>query len=567
MSFKNMTIRAKLMTAFGMMVAIVMLVSGLGVHATSQGHDDFADFVTGNSARSALAADIRRAASARAIAARNLVLVTVPADRAAEEADVKAAHGRVTSLVVDLKAAIAASRAGEQEHKLFEDIERVESKYGPVALNIVGLALKDQREEAIAKMNGDCRPLLAQLIQAANAYIEYMKAQGLAEVKAADTAYATSRSILLAACAAAVAVAIALALSITRGLSRALGAEPAALGEAAQRVASGDLGPVEGASNAPAGSVLASLGDMQSSLARVVSEVRNSSDSIATGSAQIATGNTDLSQRTEQQASSLQETAASMEEMNATVRNNADTAQQATQLATSASAAVERGGSAVHQIVTTMEDITTSSRKIADIIGVIDGIAFQTNILALNAAVEAARAGEQGRGFAVVAGEVRSLAQRSAEAAREIKALIGTSVEKVETGSRLVVDAGTAMDDIVGQVKRVADLIGEISSATIEQTSGIGQVSTAVSQLDQVTQQNAALVEESAAAAESLRQQARQLADTVGIFKLGHDEPRAIAQHAPGRRLVAASAPKKQAVVAKPGAHADEPARRARQAT
>jgi methyl-accepting chemotaxis protein len=402
----------------------------------------------------------------------------------------------------------------------FAEIERVESRYGPVALAIVKLALADQRDEAIGRMNADCRPLLAGLIAAANAYIAYGQTAATDEVKQAESSYATNRNLLMAACALAIGLALGLALVITRGLTRALGAEPAQLGQAAQRVAGGDLGPVVGADRAPAGSVLASLADMQASLAQVVAQVRHASDSIATGSSQIASGNADLSQRTEEQASNLQQTAASMEQMNATVRNNADTARQANQLATSASVAAEKGGQVVGQVVSTMDEITTSSRKIGDIIGVIDGIAFQTNILALNAAVEAARAGEQGRGFAVVASEVRSLAQRSAEAAKEIKTLIGASVERVEAGSRLVGEAGANMDDIVAQVKRVADLIAEISSATIEQTSGIGQVSDAVTQLDQVTQQNAALVEQSAAAADSLQQQASRLADVVAVFRL-----------------------------------------------
>ncbi len=267
-------------------------------------------------------------------------------------------------------------------------------------------------------------------------------------------------------------------------------------------------------------SVVASLQDMQAKLAHLVSEVRQAAESIATGSGQIAHGNADLSQRTEEQASNLQQTAASMEQLNATVKNNADTARAANQLATVASHAAHHGGTVVTQVVHTMDDIASSARKITDIIAVIDGIAFQTNILALNAAVEAARAGEQGRGFAVVAGEVRNLAQRSGEAAREIKSLIHTSVSKVEDGNRLVAEAGTTMADIVDQVQRVADLIGEISSASNEQTAGIGQVNDAVTQLDQVTQQNAALVEESAAAAESLKLQAHQLTGLVARFSL-----------------------------------------------
>ncbi|EER57937.1 methyl-accepting chemotaxis sensory transducer [Acidovorax delafieldii 2AN] len=243
-------------------------------------------------------------------------------------------------------------------------------------------------------------------------------------------------------------------------------------------------------------------------------------DSITTASAEIAGGNQDLSARTEATASSLAQTAQSMEQLTATVRQSADAARQANQLAGSAAEVAARGGRVVGEVVTTMGDINQSSRKIADIIGVIDSIAFQTNILALNAAVEAARAGEQGRGFAVVAGEVRSLAGRSAAAAREIKQLIGASVERVESGARLVQDAGTTMDEIVGSVKRVGDIIGEITAASSEQSDGIGQVNTAVNQLDQMTQQNAALVEESAAAAQSLRDQATRLAGAVQVFKL-----------------------------------------------
>ncbi|MDO9197610.1 methyl-accepting chemotaxis protein [Rhodoferax sp.] len=268
------------------------------------------------------------------------------------------------------------------------------------------------------------------------------------------------------------------------------------------------------------GALVNEVEGMRQRYLQALSQVRASVDSIGTASAEIASGNQDLSVRTEQTASNLQRTASSMEQLTGTVKQSADAARQANQLAASAAEVAARGGTVVGQVVTTMNDINQSSRKIADIISVIDGIAFQTNILALNAAVEAARAGEQGRGFAVVASEVRSLAQRSAEAAREIKTLIGASVERVESGSRLVQNAGNTMDEIVGSVKRVSDIIGEISAAAAEQSDGIGQVNTAVNQLDQMTQQNAALVEQSAAAAESLRDQAQRLAQAVAVFKL-----------------------------------------------
>ncbi|MFT3956663.1 MAG: methyl-accepting chemotaxis protein [Piscinibacter sp.] len=268
--------------------------------------------------------------------------------------------------------------------------------------------------------------------------------------------------------------------------------------------------------------LLRSLQHMQDSLRGLVGQVRASSENIGTASAEIASGNQDLSQRTEQAASNLQQTASSVEQLNGTVKQSADSARQANQLAASAAEVAQRGGSVVSQVVSTMDEINASSKKIADIIGVIDGIAFQTNILALNAAVEAARAGEQGRGFAVVASEVRSLAQRSAEAAKEIKGLIGTSVDKVETGSRLVSDAGTTMNEIVASVQRVSDIIGEITASAAEQSDGIGQVNTAVNQLDQMTQQNAALVEQSAAAAESLKEQVVRLNQVVGNFRVNH---------------------------------------------
>lgn len=335
-----------------------------------------------------------------------------------------------------------------------------------------------------------------------------------------DAIYAGIRMLLISLTLGGMVTGVAIGVLLTRWLTQQLGGEPVDVANAASAIAAGDLSTPIDNSRARPGSVVDAMQHMQASLRNVVQSVRSSSDSIATGANQIAMGNADLSQRTEEQASNLEETAASMEELSSTVRNNSDTAKQAAQLAQSASGVATKGGEVVQQVVHMMEEINASSQKISEIIGVIDGIAFQTNILALNAAVEAARAGEQGRGFAVVASEVRSLAGRSADAAKEIKALIGDSVEKVAAGGQLVNAAGNTMQDIVEQVRRVTDLILEINAATLEQTSGIDQINNAVVQLDQVTQQNAALVEESASAAESLNQQAQQLVRAVAIFKL-----------------------------------------------
>jgi methyl-accepting chemotaxis protein len=327
-------------------------------------------------------------------------------------------------------------------------------------------------------------------------------------------------TMIAIACGLAVVLGSAAAVVIARSITQQLGGEPRDVVRMAGAIAEGDLSVDIRTRDEETRSVVAAMRTMRDRLADVVGQVRLSSDSIATGSAHIASGNADLSQRTEEQASNLQQTAASMEQLTSTVKNNADTARQADELAAGASVAAAKGGEVVGQVVTTMQDIAASSKKIADITGVIDGIAFQTNILALNAAVEAARAGEQGRGFAVVASEVRSLAQRAANAAKEIKSLIGDSVERVEVGARQVTEAGASMGEIVAQVRRVSQLIGEISNATSEQSAGIGQVGNAIGQLDQVTQQNSALVEESAAAADSLKQQAARLAAVVGVFKL-----------------------------------------------
>ncbi len=332
--------------------------------------------------------------------------------------------------------------------------------------------------------------------------------------------YENAKIVVAALLGTALFLGMGLAWAITRHLMRQLGGEPAMAVSILGSVAEGDLSTVVPLRAGDSSSLMARLAAMQRSLSDTVSQVRSGSEGVATASSQIAQGNQDLSSRTEQQASALQQTAATMDELGSTVRNNADNARQANQLALGASNVAVKGGEVVGKVVETMKGINQSSKKIADIISVIDGIAFQTNILALNAAVEAARAGEQGRGFAVVASEVRSLAQRSAEAAKEIKALISASVERVNRGTVLVDQAGHTMEEIVSAIRRVTDIVGEISSASVEQSSGVSQVGQAVTQMDHATQQNAALVEESAAAAESLRQQAQQLVQAVAVFKL-----------------------------------------------
>ena len=351
--------------------------------------------------------------------------------------------------------------------------------------------------------------------------------------------YVAIRAVSMAAIAGGLLFSMLFGFWMVRSITRELGGEPGQAAELARSVAAGDLRARASLRAGDSTSLMAQLKEMQVRLAQVVGSVRANSESVATASAQIAQGNLDLSQRTEEQASVLEKTAAAMEELSATVRQNADNARQANQLALDASNVAIQGGEVVGQVVDTMKAINDSSKKIADIIGVIDGIAFQTNILALNAAVEAARAGEQGRGFAVVASEVRSLAGRSADAAKEIKSLIATSVERVEQGTALVDHAGATMTEVVSSIRRVTDIVSEISVASAEQSAGVVQVASAVSQMDQATQQNAALVEESAAAAESLKSQAMELVQIVAVFKLAQDET--VAMMSPASRVPAAS--------------------------
>jgi methyl-accepting chemotaxis protein len=407
---------------------------------------------------------------------------------------------------------IASSQA---DKRILEEISHQRDTYQ--TLRNALLKRRDAGEDVAAEV-------MDKLFPAAQAYTDVVEKlvarqrESMAETKAQAEAAALSATIALGAGGAlALLLAVGLAWYLTRSIVRPIG-EARALSEA---IAAGDLRPgVQSQGRDEIAELLNSLNSMRASLRGMVSQVRASTDSIGTASAEIATGNQDLSARTEQTASNLQQTASSMEQLTGTLKQSAASAHRANELANSAAQVAQRGGSVVCEVVSTMEQINASSHKIADIIGVIDGIAFQTNILALNAAVEAARAGEQGRGFAVVASEVRSLAHRSAEAAKEIKALIGTSVDKVQSGSRLVTDAGQTMSEIVASVKRVSDIIGEITTSAAEQSVGIGQINSAVAQLDQMTQQNAALVEQSTAASESMKSQAQQLAQAVASFRL-----------------------------------------------
>ncbi len=400
-----------------------------------------------------------------------------------------------------------------------QEIADVQAKRVPVLKQTVDLAKQDQAQAAAYLRDHDTpawramRTPLTKLIKD--------KTDAVAQIKAEVVSF-TERMFLasLLVAVAAIVLGVLIALYLTCFIMRQLGAEPAYTVEVTRRIAGGDLATEVAAGGSRPGSLVQAISAMQSSLSAVVMRVRAGADAIAAASRQISAGNTDLSARTEEQAASLQETAASMEQLTATVKQNSDSAHQANQLAITASEVAAQGGTVVKQLVDMMDTIHQSSQQINEIIGVIDGIAFQTNILALNAAVEAARAGEQGRGFAVVASEVRSLAQRSATAAREIKDLIGHSVEQAGSGARLAGNAGDTMRNIVTSVQRVADIVNEISLASAEQTSGIEQVNLAIGQMDSVTQQNASLVEEAAAASAALQEQAADLAQIVSMFRV-----------------------------------------------
>ena len=449
----------------------------------------------------------------------------------------EAATKRITEMQKEVEGLVNSAQA----KALFDEIGARRARYLDLRKTVLDKKKAGQNEDALAVLNGEMLPAVDAYVGSIRHLVDYYTDQVEKDAAMAAAKAESGRNVLIGACVASILIGVLLSQWMARSITR-----PIREGvSVARRVADGDLTVVTQTSgNDETAQLLRALADMTQNLRSLVGDVAAGAHTVSDTSAQIAQGNIDLSQRTEEQASTLEETASSMEELTSTVTQNAQNARQASQLAVSASEVARKGGQVMGQVVTTMDGISDASRKIADIIGVIDGIAFQTNILALNAAVEAARAGEQGRGFAVVAAEVRSLAQRSAAAAKEIKTLIGDSADKVQAGTRLVDAAGQTMEEIVGSVGKVSDLIAEIAAASQEQSSGIEQVNTAVTQMDQVVQQNASLVEEATAATESMKEQAASLLQLVTRFKLDGS----LDQPAPARAQAApAATPRKRA--------------------
>ncbi len=510
-------------------VAALFLVSVAGVGAW--GLKRSADFARHshdeNMPRQQASNELMNAVSARAVAARNVVLAAEPAVREQELVKVRQAHEAIQATVQKLQA--LAAEAGADERSLVAAVVAAEAEYGPVALKITSVAASGDLNAAGFMIIEQCRPLLAQLEKAVGALLKVESAA--VETDHEGLLDATHSAIVWVAVLGLVALVLLVALGwfITRGL---VSSSQHAL-QAVEKMAAGDMSlrlQAEGRSEPQR--VLRALDGMAARLREVLGAVRAATDQITTASDEVAKGAQDLSARTEQAASSLEETAASMEEMTVTVQQSSGSARQANQLAGQSAEVAHRGGEMVGQVVQTMGDIQRGSSRIGEIIGVIDGIAFQTNILALNAAVEAARAGEQGRGFAVVAGEVRNLAQRSAQAAKEIKQLIEDSNAQVVGGTRLVQEAGGTITEVVENARRVSSIVSEIMASSAEQADGVTQINVAVTQLDHMTQQNAALVEQTSAAAESLKEQARHLAAAVAVFRLGDAAGAADLQHA-----------------------------------
>jgi methyl-accepting chemotaxis protein len=509
----KLKIGTRLLLAFGMLIVLAVGVGGIGINRLDAQHEEM-EYV--NQDRIPKLIWLNQIAGNVHLAEREMRNAVILSDPARVEQSVQTileTCQRIGSVLEEMTPEVR----GETGREHLAEVVRQREAFVTLQQAFIEAVRAGDRAAAAQLLEDRLETQQTAYIDAVSGFRDFIVELIDEGAQTSEDVFTQARAAMLALLTALASLGALLAWVITRSITVPLNDAVAV----AERVAQGDLSSrIEVRSSDETGRLLAALKAMNESLVGIVHTVRSSSDSIATGSAQIASGNADLSQRTEEQASALQQTAASMEQLGSTVRQNADNARQASQLAMSASTVAVKGGEVVGQVVGTMKGINDSSRKIVDIISVIDGIAFQTNILALNAAVEAARAGEQGRGFAVVAAEVRNLAQRSAEAAKEIKSLITASVERVEQGSALVDQAGTTMEEVVNAIRRVTDIMGEISSASTEQSQGVSQVGEAVSQMDQVTQQNAALVEESAAAADSLKQQAQQLVSAVAVFKL-----------------------------------------------
>jgi methyl-accepting chemotaxis protein len=510
---KNMNIGARLALGFGLVLAFTLLMTGIGIFQMRAVADATREMMRTPLTKERLVSDWYRRIHTSVSRTTAIAKSTDPSLGTFFAEDTATS----TREVSELQKKVEPMLDTQKEKDALARIAAARKPYLAIRDAMTALKKEGKAEEAGQMLVQQFKPAGAEYLAALSDFLDLQRGDINRRSDDIDALYQHNRNVLIALGVAVLAFGAFCSWWLTRGIVRPL---HRAL-DIAQSVADNDLrSEIEVTGNDETGRLLAALKAMNTNLARIVGQVRNGTDTIATASGEIAAGNLDLSTRTEHQASALQETAASMEELTSTVKQNADNARQANQLAMSASEVAVRGGDVVGQVVDTMEEINAASRKIVDIIAVIDGIAFQTNILALNAAVEAARAGEQGRGFAVVAGEVRSLAHRSATAAREIKALIGDSVDKVDAGSKLVQAAGMTMSEVVGSIQRVTDIMGEITSASAEQSSGIEQVNRAIAEMDSVTQQNAALVEQASAAAASMQDQARTLEATVALFKV-----------------------------------------------